>query len=59
MIKLIKNNLDFLFCEFLFISILFVSFMETLEINLRIILLVISISLGIIKVYKLIKKKNE
>lgn len=59
MVQLIKNNLNFLFCECLFITVLLVSFMEYLEINLRIILLIVSITLGVIRVYKAIKKKRN
>ena len=60
MIQLIKNNIDLLFCECLFMSVLLVSFMEYVEINLRVILLVVSISLAVIRIYQAIKKnKNE
>ena len=57
--QLLKNNIDFLFCESLFIGVLLISFMEYLEINLRITLLIISVILGIIKVYKSIKKFKD
>ena len=59
MIQLIKNNIDLLFCESLFMSVLLVSFMEYVEINLRVILLVVSISLAIIRIYQAIKKKKD
>ncbi len=59
MIQLLKNNIDFFFCESLFIGVLLISFMEYLEINLRITLLIISVLIGCIRIYKVIKKYKD